>query len=203
MSKARFLPLVASASIATFSLFYMMQSLVKGADIILDAPLPDRNMIFIQEEIKPPVVRKIERIPKPMTVIDPPRKTKPKKTIKHNKNIIVISGPPIPTGPSGARPTLLPGQMDGERIPLVRVAPPYPRRCQDRGISGWVVMDFDVSALGMVENPILVDADPSGCFNRTALKTILRFKYKPTIVDGIARASKGVRFRMVFEMPSI
>lgn len=92
------------------------------------------------------------------------------------------------------------GQIDGERMPIVRVAPQFPRRCAERGISGWVVLEFTVNDLGMVEEPSVIDSDPSGCFNRAALKTISRFKYKPTIIDGQPRASAGVRFRMSFNI---
>lgn len=62
------------------------------------------------------------------------------------------------------------------------------------------MLEFDVTQQGTVENASIIDDDGSGCFNRMALKTIGKFKYKPTTVDGRALRSEGVRFRMAFSL---
>jgi len=198
MKYIHLIPATSGAVATTFSLFYMMQSLVAGGDVVLDSKPPREILVYFQEPEQTQKPRIKDRIPKPKTVVKPPSTPKLPPKPKGKSPTYVGPRPERPTGPAGPEISLT--QMDGERIPLVRIAPAYPRRCQERGISGWVIMDFDVNIYGAVENPVIVEADPSGCFNRTALKTITRFKYKPTTIDGQPRRSSGVRFRMGFEI---
>jgi len=197
---SRLIPISSSAVVATFSLFYIMQSLVIGDELQLS---PIEKKVWINYIAQPDPVEEAR-------IKD--RLTRPEETEIIERDDLLnprtdneISDPEIinvaaPVFEPKLREEISLTQMDGDRIPLVRVAPQYPRRCQERGISGWVVMDFDVNKFGAVENPSVVASDPSACFNRSALKTILRFRYKPTIIDGQPHASTGVRFRMVYAM---
>ena len=89
---------------------------------------------------------------------------------------------------------------DADVIPLVRVLPQYPPRASSRGIEGWVVVEFTITAAGTVQDPTVIDADPPGIFNRAMLRAIRKWKYKPKIVDGIAVERTGVRVRQNFEL---
>jgi len=200
MKPINLVPAMGGAVATTFSLFYMMQSLVAGGDVQLDET-PTRYWIDPVQRIEEPTAEKVDRLVRPDDPVDLPDQVDIEK-IDDTEIIRDPFGIPDvrPTHDPRTLDTLDLAQMDGERIPVVRVAPPYPRRCQERGISGWVVLDFDVTELGTVENAAVAAADPSGCFNKTALKTIQRFKYKPTILDGQPRRSTGVRFRMGFNM---
>ena len=200
MKLTNFIPAAGGAVATTFSLFYMMQGLVAGGDVNIDET-PRRDPINVVQELIVEPVRQIDRLERPDDPVDVPD---PVDVTKIDDVDFIRD----PIGVPKIRPPHNPGrlkeidlaQMDGERIPLVRIAPSYPRRCQERGISGWVVLDFDVTKLGTVENAVVTAADPSGCFDRAALKTIQRFKYKPTVIDGQPRRSTGVRFRMGFEI---
>lgn len=198
MKLSSLIPATGGAVATTFSLFYMMQGLVAGGDVEID-PAPDRIWFDPVQRIEPVPVREKDRLVRPKDPEPKPDPVDPPTITDDDPRIIPRIPPPTPPRGPGL-PDLKLAQMDGERIPLVRIAPTYPRRCQERGISGWVVLDFDVTKFGTVENATVIDADPSGCFNRAALKTIMRFKYKPTIMDGQPRRSSGVRFRMGFEM---
>lgn len=92
------------------------------------------------------------------------------------------------------------GGMDGEYLPIVKVAPVYPRRAAERGIEGEVVVEFTVTELGTVENAIVVEAIPPGYFERAALNAAKKFKYKPKTVNGEAISVSGVRNRIVFKL---
>ncbi|MDJ0653872.1 MAG: energy transducer TonB [Xanthomonadales bacterium] len=92
------------------------------------------------------------------------------------------------------------GSADGEYLPIVKVAPVYPRRAQERGISGYVLLEFTVTKLGTVENPVVIEAEPPNIFNRAAIQAALKFKYKPRVVDGEPIAVHGVQNLIRFEI---
>ncbi|MGM0481781.1 MAG: energy transducer TonB, partial [Pseudomonadota bacterium] len=89
---------------------------------------------------------------------------------------------------------------DGEYLPIVKVQATYPRRALQRGIEGYVVVEFTVTKQGSVRNPTVVEAQPQGVFEQSALDAVLKFKYKPRVIDGEPVEVEGVRNRMTFEM---
>ena len=89
---------------------------------------------------------------------------------------------------------------DGEYLPIIKVAPMYPRSAAQRGIEGFVVLEFTVTELGTVTDPVVINAEPPGIFNRAAMDAALKFKYKPKMVDGKAVAVPGVRNIIRFEL---
>lgn len=197
--QSRFLPIAGIAATSTFALFYMMQGLVASDIMDFTEPKKIRPLQITIEDIKTLPVRDIDRVP-------PPPPVEPEPTIE-------IEQPPKGGGVDlqiGAAPTpnfralddglANLGFSDGERLPLVRVTPVYPRRALERGVEGWVILEFTVSTQGTVENPVVIESDPAGYFDRAALNAIKKFKYKPTVIDGQPKASHGVRFRMSFHL---
>ena len=89
---------------------------------------------------------------------------------------------------------------DGEYLPIVKVAPQYPRRAAQKGIEGYVVLEFTVSKLGTVVDPKVIEADPPNIFNRAAISAAKKFKYKPKIENGEAVEVKGIRNIIRFEL---
>lgn len=89
---------------------------------------------------------------------------------------------------------------DGEYLPIVKVAPQYPRRALSRGIEGHVVLQYTVTPLGTVQDPIVVESEPEGVFDRVAIESALRYKYKPRVIDGQPREVGNVRTRIVFRL---
>lgn len=90
------------------------------------------------------------------------------------------------------------GSADGDYLPIVKVAPVYPRRAVDRGIEGYVIVEFTVTKTGAVRDPRVVEYDPSTIFNKAAMAAALKFKYKPRIVNGEAIEVHGVLNRITF-----
>ena len=89
---------------------------------------------------------------------------------------------------------------DGEYLPLVKVAPIYPRRALTRNIEGYVLLEFVVTATGAVRDPVVIEAKPPGFFERAAIQAALKFKYKPKVIDGEPVEVSGVQNRIIFEM---
>jgi len=89
---------------------------------------------------------------------------------------------------------------DGEYLPIVKVAPIYPRRAQTRGITGYCIVEYTVTKSGSIRDPIAVDCDPPGVFDRASVKASEKFKYKPRVVDGEPIEVAGVRNKFTYEL---
>ena len=92
------------------------------------------------------------------------------------------------------------GTADGDYLPIVKVAPVYPRRAVDRGIEGYVIVEFTVTKTGAVRDPVVVEYHPSTIFNKAAINAALKFKYKPRVVNGEPIEVHGVLNRITFEL---
>ena len=89
---------------------------------------------------------------------------------------------------------------DGEYLPIVKVAPVYPRRALSRGIEGYVIVEFVVTKNGSVRDPMVVEAQPQGIFDQAAKEAALKFKYKPRVIDGQATEVAGVQNKITFKI---
>lgn len=89
---------------------------------------------------------------------------------------------------------------DGEYLPIVKVAPIYPRRAQTRGISGYCIVEYTVTKTGSIRDPQAVDCQPSGVFDKASVKASLKFKYKPRVVDGEPIEVAGVQNKFTYEL---
>jgi len=89
---------------------------------------------------------------------------------------------------------------DGEYLPIVKVAPIYPRRAQTRGISGYCIVEYTVTTSGAIRDPKAVDCEPAGVFEKASVKASLKFKYKPRVVDGEAIEVAGVQNKFTYEL---
>jgi protein TonB len=75
---------------------------------------------------------------------------------------------------------------EGDIVPVVVIRPIYPRDAALSGIEGWVKVEFTITEAGTVRSPRVIEADPPRIFNREALRAILKWKFKPRVVDGVA-----------------
>jgi protein TonB len=76
------------------------------------------------------------------------------------------------------------GFGDGDVIPLVRMPAQYPSKAKRRNIEGFVKARLDVNALGTVDSVEIIDAKPRGVFERSAIRALYKYKFKPQIIDG-------------------
>ncbi|MEH6583664.1 MAG: TonB family protein [Halioglobus sp.] len=89
---------------------------------------------------------------------------------------------------------------DGEYLPIVKVAPIYPRRAQTRGIMGYCIVEYTVTKSGSIKDPVAVDCQPAGVFDRASVKAAEKFKYKPRVVDGEPIEVAGVQNKFTYEL---
>lgn len=95
-----------------------------------------------------------------------------------------------------------PGGMniaEGDYLPIVRVAPVYPARALSRGLEGYVDMSFTVTTTGTVRDPVVIFST-SSLFERAATRAVLKFKYKPRVVDGVPVDVPNVKTRITFKI---
>tara|TARA_B110000003_G_scaffold254185_1_gene269987 strand:+ start:103 stop:1200 length:1098 start_codon:yes stop_codon:yes gene_type:complete len=88
----------------------------------------------------------------------------------------------------------------------------YPRKMQERGKMGYVVIKFDINQLGDTENHTIQeslcgnlydpqsDLKPCEGFNRNSLKAAIKLKYVPTSYKKMPIAHKGALHRFTFLM---
>lgn len=88
---------------------------------------------------------------------------------------------------------------EGDIVPVVVIRPMYPREAAIAGIEGWVKVEFTITETGTVKDPRIVEAQPPRVFNREAVRAILKWKFKPRVVDGVAverRATQVIDFTL-------
>lgn len=198
---ARFTGALLVAFVATMAVFWMMQTLISSGGSVLEPVDYGRIQSFVMNEPDDEVQTK-ERQPQkpPVTAKEPPKPdmAKPDFTADGASSmelgaLDISTDLSLDAGLSGAG-------SDGEFMPIVKVAPAYPRRAAQRGIEGYVVVEFTVTSLGTVTNPVVLEAEPPGVFDKAALDAVKKFKYKPQVVEGQAVEVPGVRNIIRFEL---
>jgi protein TonB len=88
---------------------------------------------------------------------------------------------------------------EGDIIPVVVIRPMYPREAAMTGTEGWVKVEFTITEVGTVKDPRVIEANPPRIFNREAIRAILKWKFKPRVVEGVAverRATQVIDFTL-------
>ena len=187
-------------TVVTLSLLFIMQLLIVTGKQALTDPRERHKLEFVR-------VKKTESLnTQDLTPEKPPKPPEtPPETPPQDMDNIDPDAPSIDVGrPEVTASTDIggPGGMniaEGDYLPIVRVAPVYPSRALSRGLEGFVDMSFTVTTTGTVKDPIVLQST-SSLFERAATRAVLKFKYKPRVVDGIPVEVPGVKTRITFEL---
>jgi protein TonB len=201
-SGARYVIAGSLALTMTFLLFLGMQALIAGGNDVMTEPAKGNVLDFIRLKQEEAVVKKERKPQKPAKPKEPPPQMTPPQMQQANPNANAVKSSfaaDIQEG-SGLSGGLSLDSGDGDYLPIVKVAAVYPRRAQSRGIEGFVIVEFVVTKTGAVSQAIVVKAEPEGVFDRSALDAVVKFKYKPRVVDGVAMEVAGVQNRITFEI---
>lgn len=186
-------------AVTTFILFLLMQSLIKSDKSPFEDVIIGKIVDFVRVEDDISIETK-QRKPEPPPPPDeePPHMPKPQFDSSDVTQGLDIGAVQVEVdlnvGGTGGFTS------DGEYLPIVKVAPVYPRRAQTRGIEGYVLLEFVVTKTGAVRDPRVIESQPPGIFDRAALSAALKFKYKPKVVNGEPIDVAGVRNRITFEL---
>ncbi len=198
----------------TLLLFYIMQALIQSGRSVLNEGGVTTIVDFVrlkQDQILETKKRKPKKPPPPD---EPPPEIRPHLTaVAIDKAAFSMSQVDLSVSIDVSGGGF--GISDGEYLPIVKVQPIYPRRALSRGMAGWVIVEFTVTAQGTVSEPFVVENcamvanlrnpgecsdHPSSVFDSAALKAALKFKYKPKVIDGVPVDTVGVLNKITFEL---
>jgi protein TonB len=186
-----------SGILVTFALLWLMQFLIaSGKEALLESAdfrMPD----FIRVRQDEATQSKDRKPPKP-----PPVEEKPPEMPPPQLDSLDPNAPTVNLGRISINPDMNIGgasfNVDGEYLPIVRVEPLYPRRAQSRGLEGYCDMSFTVTRTGEVVDAVATNCS-SSVFERASVKAVLKWKYKPRVIDGEPIDSPGVETRLTYK----
>lgn len=181
VSFARFFVSIVFAFFMTAGLILLMQHLIKPdaeAPLDPDQSIPISYLPVIEEPPPPP-----PQLPEPVEPPSPPPPTHILPTVDGDGPILVVFNPEPVVDPKVG----VDQHIGGDALPILTVPPDYPDRALARGIEGFVVVEFTITAAGTIADAVVVRAHPPGIFEQSALRAIARYKYKPRVL-GVARS---------------
>lgn len=172
------------ASATTFGLFAFMAFLISSNEIIIADTMPIVPFDIAQVPEDSKVIEKSKphfEPPVPPPVM--PRNTiTPVVTTVNTDFNYQHSG--LIIDETGSELSPMKGLPDEDARPIVRVNPKYPMDAANKGIEGWVVLVFDISAIGEVINVKVLDSEPRRIFDQAAKQALKKWKYRAKSVDG-------------------
>lgn len=186
--------------VTTFGLFLIMEVLIHSDEASIEEKVQGRIVDFVRIPEQNQIETKTRK-PKPPPPPEEPPPDMPQQKFDANTNVSMG----VDIGAVRTKVDLNVGGVggfssDGDYLPIVKVAPVYPRRAQTRGIEGHVLLEFTVTKTGAVVDPVVIESQPPGIFDRAAIQAALKFKYKPKVVNGEPIDVAGVRNLITFEL---
>jgi protein TonB len=198
----RFVIAAGAGATAALLLFLLMHKLISGEQEFSSTDLAVGLVDFIRVR-EDEITQLKERVP-PEQPAPPDRPPPPLPKMSNQSDrppplSLDIEAPEVSVSvPTGNGPYI--GQwnpddpvIEGDVIPIVRIDPQWPREALLEGTEGWVEVEFTILPDGSVEDPIVLQSDPPRLFDRNAVRAILRWQFKPRIVDGQPVARRAVQ----------
>ena len=198
----RFLIAIVLSALITLGLFFLMQSLIQIGGSALTEPPQGSVLDFVRVKQDEQVQQKERKPKKPPPPKEPPPQMEQPQLDSPTPD---GSGSGLDFAADVGSDVALDGGLalesgDGEYLPIVKVSPVYPRRALQRGIEGFVIVEFTVTKQGSVRDPVVVEANPAGIFEQAAKDAAMKFKYKPRVVNGEPMEVAGVQNRITFKI---
>jgi protein TonB len=183
-------------------LFLLMNTLISGEQSFDRDALGGNLVDFIR--VRPDEILEVkERVrpdeppppedpppPPPMNVAEHP-KPSPVPLDIELPNIVVPAA--AAGGPSLGRWSPGDAAAEGDVIPIVRINPVLPRAALLDRIEGWVKVEITILPDGTVGNVEILDSEPRGLFDRNTRTAVLKWIFKPAVVDGQAVARQAIQ----------
>lgn len=178
-----------------------------SVQIQMPAPEPVLDIPEITTDVKiaiKPTLPKLKPPRKPRPV-----RPEPVKTPVQAQPAPVVEAQPAPATENHAASNSVPAPaapaapvaFDSSPVVLKRTDPNYPNRARRRNIEGEVIVEFMVSSSGQVKPETLkvIHATPPGVFERSVLRAVKRWRFKPRITNGTPQpflARQTLEFRL-------
>jgi len=186
------------ASVTTFGIFVFMAFLVANNQLSpIETPVVTK--IDVYQTPQDSKVKTIERV-----VFKPPT---PPPTMPRNSITPIVTDAntdfdyqPIDIIIDEGNTVLGPmkGLPDSDARPMVRINPKYPMDAARNGTEGWVVLGFDINAIGEVINITVINSEPKRIFDKAAKQALRKWKYKAKSVDGLQVQQKSLSVQLDF-----
>lgn len=190
-------------ALVTIGLFWIMQYLIATADRTLDEATRGHMVDFVRVKKNEVIERKqIKPRKPPPPEAPPPEPPAPKlDQLTPSADKIAISSVPVETEIELSSGGFSLGVGEGDYLPIVKVAPIYPRRAVSRGIEGYCIVQYTVTRAGTTRDAVVVaDECSSSVFQKASIAAALKFKYKPRVIDGQAVEVPGVRNKFTYKL---
>ena len=186
----------------TFGLFWVMQMLISMSAGHAQDAFKGQSIEFVRLKRDSDILTRKRELPKKEKPPEapPPPELQMSKADAPDGDTLAIAAPSVDVDPNiGGDLSLGMRATDAERVPIVRDQPQYPMRAADRGLEGWVNVEFTITTNGSVRDPVVVDSQPPRVFDRAAVRAVKKWKFRPEIVDAVAIEVKN-RTKLVFEL---
>lgn len=172
----------------TLGIFAGLGWIIQGpSDASLQSKPPRLNMNWVKLQDSP----NLETLkPPPPPPPPPPPEMQPPSSLSANKpsnlaqsldaTAVNLHAAPNLDGVFDIQPPTLNLGLDASAdLPVHREAPFYPPRALNRGIEGWVELEFEVDARGQVipSTIAVISAQPQGIFERSAKEAIAKWRF--------------------------
>jgi protein TonB len=189
-------------------LFLFMHTLISGGQRSRASAVGGKVVDFIR--VRPDEMTRLKdrvppkKPPEPKKPPPPPRvklaDTSKPPPVALNMEMPRVSVP-VSTGSGPYIGQWTPGDpaSEGDVIPIVRIDPQWPREALLNGTEGWVMVEFTITQDGSVTDPTVLQSEPRRLFDRNAIRAILKWKFKPRVIDGKPvrrRATQRIDFKL-------
>ncbi|CAN5234766.1 energy transducer TonB [soil metagenome] len=198
---------VIAGLVVALLLFLLMHSLISGGEGF-DKDVDSGQMVNFIRVKEDQLIKTKDREP-------PPKPEKPKEPPPPPKLVVSKQDQPPPqpldietpnfdASAGGSGPYIgawNPGDRsaEGDVVPIVKINPQWPREALLNGIEGFVEVEFTIQPDGTVADVQVINAEPRRLFVRNAIRAILKWKFKPRIIDGqptSRRATQKIEFKL-------
>jgi protein TonB len=204
---ARNLAAFGMAALVTLGLFWLMHYLVLNTAKEMTRPEPFGGVDFVRvkrdtdletrQRTKPEKPPPPKNPPPPQLKVQAPQPQQQNPTPFNLPNLNLAAN--VTGGPFLGNFQAANLSGDGELIPILRIAPQYPRQAAREGLEGTVTVEVVVGPDGTVRSARVVKSQPRGYFEQAALQSARKSKFRPKIVDGTPVEQTGT-YDVVFSL---
>lgn len=195
--------------LASVGLFYLMSALIQSDGKFKRSSNEMASIEFLRQIKDSQADVRQRHKPKPPPEIEP-QPEMPKMEITDNNNVskpdLQMEMPQMSSALSKGNGPYLGGAGgsggNSQALPVVRIEPQYPRRAAMKGQEGWVLLEFDITAVGTVDNVKVIESKPRRVFDSSARRALLKWKYKPKLIEGKAKKQVRQTVKLEFKLES-
>lgn len=183
-------------------LAWFMSFLIGSSDLVLEEKDRIQMLDFVRVKRQETVERKDRKPERPQPQETPDVPPAPQQLQSNDADTTLAVSAPVTGGDDLGldQGGIGIGSGEGDYLPIVKVAPIYPRRALARGLTGTCTVKYTVTTAGTVRD---VEVVPEMCsdeiFVRSSVEAAKRFRYKPRVIDGVAVEVSGVYNKFHFE----